>query len=192
MSEGLTFALWAVLIGALLISMELFGSWLKRLPLSTSMLYLAAGFALGPSGWNMLRPDPLVNQRVLEHLSEVAILISLFAVGLKLGLPITDWRWRLPLRLVTITMIVTVGLIALIGVYGFGLSIGAAILLGGILAPTDPVLASDVQVENAQDRDSLRFSLTGEAGLNDGAALPFVVLGLGLLGLHDAGLSVAR
>ena len=114
-------------------------------------------------------------------------MISLFAVGLKLGLPITDRRWRLSLRLVLISMTVTVGLIALIGVYGLGLPVGAAILLGGILAPTDPVLASDVQVENAEDRDALRFSLTGEGGLNDGAAMPFVLLGLGLLGLHDIG-----
>ena len=68
-----------------------------------------------------------------------------------------------------------------------GLPLGAAILLGGILAPTDPVLASDVQVAEPGDRDRLRFALTGEAGLNDGTAFPFVLLGLGLLGLHDIG-----
>ena len=73
-----------------------------------------------------------------------------------------------------------------------GLSLGAAILLGGILAPTDPVLASDVQVAEPGDRDRLRFSLTGEAGLNDGTAFPFVLLGLGLLGLHDLGGSLWR
>jgi len=68
-----------------------------------------------------------------------------------------------------------------------GLSFAAAVLLGAILAPTDPVLASDVQVESATDRDRLRFALTGEAGLNDGTAFPFVMLGLGLLGLHELG-----
>jgi sodium/hydrogen antiporter len=187
MSASLSFALWAIMIGVLLISIVLSGSLLKRLPLSTAMLYLAAGIALGPAGWELLRPNPLLHAQFLEHLSEVAILISLFAVGLKLGLPISDRHWRLPLRLVLISMTVTVGLIVLIGVFGLGLSVGAAILLGGILAPTDPVLASDVQVENADDRDWLRFSLTGEGGLNDGAALPFVLLGLGLLGLHDLG-----
>ena len=71
--------------------------------------------------------------------------------------------------------------------FGLGLSLGAAILLGAILAPTDPVLASDVQVLQSSDRDRLRFSLTGEGGLNDGAAFPFVMLGLGLIGLHDLG-----
>ena len=84
-------------------------------------------------------------------------------------------------------MALTVGLIALVGVVGLGLPLGAAILLGAILAPTDPVLASDVQVTDPTDRDRLRFALTGEAGLNDGTAFPFVMLGLGLLGLHELG-----
>lgn len=187
MSDPVTFALWAIILGALLISMVLSGSLLKRLPLSTAMLYLAAGIALGPAGWALLRPNPLLHPLFLEHLSEIAVVVSLFAVGLKLGLPITDRRWRLALRLVLVSMTVTVGLIAVIGVYALGLPLGAAILLGGILAPTDPVLASDVQVESAEDRDALRFSLTGEGGLNDGAAMPFVLLGLGLLGLHEIG-----
>jgi NhaP-type Na+/H+ or K+/H+ antiporter len=80
-----------------------------------------------------------------------------------------------------------VALVAGAGVLALGLSVGAAVLLGGILAPTDPVLASDVQVETAMDRDRLRFALTGEAGLNDGTAFPFIMLGLGLLGAHEIG-----
>lgn len=174
MSESLIFALWAIIIGTLLISIMLSGSLLRRLPLSSAMLYLAAGIALGPAGWELLRPNPLMHSQLLQHLSEIAVVISLFAVGLKLGLPMTDPRWRLSLRLVLISMSVTVGLIALIGVYGLGLPLGAAILLGGILAPTDPVLASDVQVESAGDSDALRFSLTGEGDLNDGAANPWI------------------
>jgi NhaP-type Na+/H+ or K+/H+ antiporter len=74
-----------------------------------------------------------------------------------------------------------------VGVVGLGLPVGAAVLLGAVLAPTDPVLASDVQVEHPTDQDRLRFALTGEAGLNDGTAFPFVMLGLGLLGLHELG-----
>ena len=65
--------------------------------------------------------------------------------------------------------------------------LGAAVLLGSFLAPTDPVLASDVQTRHPEDFDELRFSLTGEAGFNDGTAFPFVMLGLGLLGLHELG-----
>jgi NhaP-type Na+/H+ or K+/H+ antiporter len=85
------------------------------------------------------------------------------------------------------SMVVTVGLITLTGVALLGLPWGAAILLGAILAPTDPVLASDVQVSEPTDRDRLRFSLTGEAGFNDGTAFPFVMLGLGVMGLRDLG-----
>jgi sodium/hydrogen antiporter len=84
-------------------------------------------------------------------------------------------------------MALTIGLVSLAGVVGLGLPWGAAILLGAILAPTDAVLASDVQTTDPTDRDRLRFALTGEAGLNDGAAFPFVMLGLGLLGLHEIG-----
>jgi NhaP-type Na+/H+ or K+/H+ antiporter len=180
-------SIWALIIGALLIIMALSGTALKRLPISTAMLYLAAGFGLGPAGLALMSPDPLSYSDTLERVTEVAVLISLFAVGLKLGLPLSHKNWRLPLRLALISMTITVALIAGIAMLGLGMSLGAAILLGAILAPTDPVLASDIQVTEAGDRDRLRFSLTGEGGLNDGAAFPFVMLGLGLLGHHDLG-----
>jgi NhaP-type Na+/H+ or K+/H+ antiporter len=183
----MSFAIWTLIIGALLIIMALSGTLLKRLPLSTALLYLAAGYGLGPAGLALMAPDPLTDTVLLERMAEVAVLISLFTVGLKLGLPLSNKGWRLPVRLATVSMMLTVALIAAIGVMSLGLSLGAAILLGAILAPTDPVLASDVQVEEANDRDRLRFSLTGEGALNDGAAFPFVMLGLGLLGLHDLG-----
>jgi hypothetical protein len=89
--------------------------------------------------------------------------------------------------LATLTMVASVALIALVGVVLLGLPLGAAVVLGAVLAPTDPVLASEVQVANPRDQDRVRFSLTGEAALNDGTAFPFVMLGLGLLGLHELG-----
>lgn len=181
------FAIWSLIIGVLLIAMALSGTSLQRLPLSTAMLYLAAGFGLGPAIWGILLPDPLKQAAVLEIAAEVAVLISLFGVGLKLGRPFSDKGWRLPVRLATLSMTITVGILAGLAMMLFGMSLGAAILVGAILAPTDPVLASDVQVMEAADRDRLRFGLTGEGGLNDGAAFPFVMLGLGLLGLHDLG-----
>jgi sodium/hydrogen antiporter len=73
-----------------------------------------------------------------------------------------------------------------------GLPWGVGIIVGAILAPTDPVLASDVQVEHPFDQNRLRFALTGEASLNDGTAFPFLMLGLGLLGLHDLGSGLWR
>jgi NhaP-type Na+/H+ or K+/H+ antiporter len=190
--QAVSFAVWALIVGAMMITTALAGSVLKRLPLSASMLYLAAGYGVGMAGLWPLMPDPADYAAILERVSEVALLISLFSVGLKLGLPLWGRQWNLPLRLALLAMLVTVALVAAIGYLALGLPLGAAIVLGGILAPTDPVLASDVQVDDPADRDRLRCSLTGEGGLNDGAAFPFVMLGLGLLGLHDLGTGAWR
>jgi sodium/hydrogen antiporter len=180
-------AIWSTLIGILLLSMALGGSVLSRLPLSTSMLYLAYGAALSPWWIGLIDIDLPSSSITLELLAEIVVLVSLFSSGLKLGAGLSDRRWIPSLRLALVSMLLTVGAIAAIGVGLLGLPLGAAILLGGILAPTDPVLASDVQVATPTDRDQLRFALTGEGGLNDGTAFPVVLLGLGLLGLHDIG-----
>jgi NhaP-type Na+/H+ or K+/H+ antiporter len=179
------FTLIYLVVGALLVLMALSGSVLKRLPLSTALVYLVVGAGLGKVGDAWLAP--LAHVQLMERLTEVAVIISLFCSGLKLRLPLSDRGWRLPLRLALGAMVVTVGLLTLVGVFVLGLPLGAAVLLGAVLAPTDPVLASDVQVENPTDTDRLRFGLTGEAGLNDGSAFPFVMLGLGLLGHHELG-----
>lgn len=181
------FTLWYVVVGLLLIGMALSGSVLRRLPLTASMFYLAIGFALGPAGLELIRLDPVGHAALLERFTEVAVIISLFTAGLKLRTPLADRRWLLPLRLASVSMVLTVGLVAAAGVVGLGLPPGAAVLLGAVLAPTDPVLASDVQVTDPFDRDRLRFALTGEAGMNDGTAFPFVLLGLGLLGCTSWG-----
>jgi NhaP-type Na+/H+ or K+/H+ antiporter len=185
-------AAWAAVAGLLLIVMALSDSLLARLPLSTSMLYLAFGAAISPLWLDWTQIAMASHTKALERIAEVVVLLSLFGSGLKMSLGLSDGRWLLPLRLASLSMLVTVALVAAAGMAWLGLSLGAAILLGGILAPTDPVLASDVQVAEAGDRDRLRFSLTGEAGLNDGTAFPFVLLGLGLLGLHDLGGSLWR
>ncbi len=183
----MTFATWYLVAGVLFVSMALGGSVLKRLPLTTSLLYLVIGFTLGPHGLGLLNISPVAESAWLERVTEVAVIVSLFTAGLKLRVDWRDPRWWLPIRLAFGSMAATVALIALIGVAGLGLSVGAAILLGAILAPTDPVLASDVQVADPRDQDRLRFALTGEAGLNDGTAFPFVMLGLGVLGHHELG-----
>ena len=187
MMEPADFTLGCIIVGFLLIAMTMGGSFLSRLPLSAAMLYLGVGVAIGPLGLGLLKLDALKNTVLLERLTEVAVLISLFTAGMKLRLPLTNARWRIPVQLATLSMLVTVGAVTAIGVWGMGLPLGAAVLLGAILAPTDPVLASAVQVSNPGDRDRLRFGLTGEGGLNDGTAFPLVMLGLGLLGLHELG-----
>ena len=183
----MTIELWYLVMGALLVLIAIASSTIKRLPLTTTLLYLGVGVALGPVGFKAAFIDPIARAPLLERLAELAVIVSLFTAGLKLRVSLSDRRWIPPLRLAFVSMVITVALIAAVGVLGLGLSIGAAVLLGGILAPTDPVLASEVQLENAADRDKLRFSLTGEAGFNDGTAFPFVLLGLGLIGLHEVG-----
>ena len=108
----MSLATWALVIGAMLITMALLGTLLKRLPLSPGILYLAIGYALGPAGWALMAPDPLLHSADLETMAEVALLISLFAVGLKLGVPLRDKRWYLPLRLAFPSMALTVVLVA--------------------------------------------------------------------------------
>lgn len=183
---------WSLFIGILLVTMVLAGTLLGRLPLSSAMVYLALGWVLGPDVMDVLRPDPLAHAAVLERLAEVALLISLFAVGMQLGVPLGDSRWRLPARLAFVSMAAMVAMIAVVGVWLLELPLGAAILLGAILAPTDPVLASGVHSEPGSRPDRLGFSLAGEGGLNDGAAFPFVMLGLGLLGVHEVGAGFLR
>lgn len=187
MNEPATFTLACIIVGTLLIAKTLVGSFISRLPLSAAMVYLGVGVAIGPLGFGLIRLDAFKHVLLLERLTEIAVLISLFTSGLKLELPLKDKRWRIPLQLASVSMGVTVGAITAVGVFLMGLSLGASVLLGAILAPTDPVLASDVQVANPGDRDRLRFGLTGEGGLNDGTAFPFIMLGLGLLGLHELG-----
>ena len=187
MNEPEPFTLGCIIVGTLLIAKTLGGSFISRLPLSAAMLYLGVGVAIGPLGLGLIRLDALKNVALLERLTEVAVLISLFTAGMKLELPLRDARWRIPVQLATLSMLVTVACVTAVGVFALGLSLGASVLLGALLAPTDPVLASDVQVANPGDRDRLRFGLTGEGGLNDGTAFPLVMLGLGLLGLHELG-----
>ena len=178
---------WFLLVGGLLLAMGLTAPSLKRLPITSAMIYLLVGMLIGPMGLGLFHFNPLQESALLEVLTEGAVLISLFAAGVKMPVPVLYLRWRTPVLLAFVAMAVTVGLVTLFAHYLLGLTVGAAILLGAIIAPTDPVLATDVQIRHPKDRDRLRFILTCEAGMNDGTAFPFVMLGLGMLGLHELG-----
>ena len=183
----MTDAQWFILIGSLLLVMGMSTTLLKRLPVTTAIIYLAVGLVVGPSALNLFHFNPLKESALLEIMTEIAVLISLFSAGVKMPAPFSLARWRAPIVLATVSMALTVAMIAAFAYYVLGLPLGAGVLLGAILAPTDPVLATDVQIRHPGDRDQLRFTLTCEAGMNDGSAFPFVMLGLGLLGLHEIG-----
>lgn len=183
----LSFAEWLALLGCLLLSLSLASSFVQRLPISSSSLYLALGFALGPQllGFLELRLD--AQNPWFERLTEVAVVVALFISGLKLRLPLKHSAWATVWRLAGPVMVVCIGGIALLAHYVLGLAAPYALLLGAVLAPTDPVLAGAVSVNDAADKDRVRYALSGEAGLNDGTAFPFVVLALEWLRHRGAG-----
>lgn len=180
-------ALWFLLIGFLMLTRGLTATFISQLPFTPAIVYLAAGLLLGPTVFNVFYFDPLQHSARLEVLTEIAVLISLFSAGVKMPVPVTLARWRAPMLLAWLSMTISVGVIAAFAYFILGLPPGAGVLLGAVLAPTDPVLATDVQSRHPGDNDQLRFTLTCEAGMNDGTAFPFVMLGLGLLGLHELG-----
>jgi NhaP-type Na+/H+ or K+/H+ antiporter len=175
-------------------------SVLDRYAVSAAMVLLVLGMAIGllplPEG---MRLDPVAIRPQVERVTEFTILVALMGVGLAIDRSF-DWRsraawaaWSPTWRLLAVAMPLTIASVALLG-WGLGLAPAAALLLGAALAPTDPVLASDVQVEGpavdgtgdsgtdddealgepVDEKDDVRFALTSEAGLNDGLAFPFV------------------
>ncbi|MEZ0166967.1 cation:proton antiporter [Kineococcus sp. LSe6-4] len=153
----------------------------SSLPFSLPMAFLGGGVLLGLVP-GMPSIDPIEHTTATQHVAEVVVIISLMGAGLALDRPV-GWRaWASTWRLVALAMPLTILLVTLGGHLLAGLPLVAALLLGAVLAPTDPVLATDVQVGEPSDstdaEDEVRFALTSEAGLNDGAAFPAVHLAL--------------
>ena len=164
---------------------------LDRWAISAPMVLVAVGFVIGttplPDGMPV---DPTDNRALIEHVTELTVIVALMGVGLALDRPLelrrpTAWRkWGSTWRMLGIVMPLTIAAVTVLGLM-LGLGLAAALLLAAALAPTDPVLASDVQVAGPQtgshevdEPDELRFTLTSEAGLNDGLAFPFVYLAI--------------
>lgn len=161
----------------------------RSIALSAPLVLLVLGMLIGlmplPEEWSL---DPVAGRRVIEHVTEVAVLVALMGVGLALDRPLNRraWRsWSPTWRLLLVAMPLTIGAVFLLGWGMLGVAAPMALLLGACLAPTDPVLAGDVQVDGPStggsadeaepdERDEVKFSLTSEAGLNDGLAFPFV------------------
>ncbi len=172
-------------VSGLLLLMALVSSYVRDLPITTSALYLIVGVVIGPLGVDVVSLDLVDNAFLLERITEVAIVIALFVGGLKLRLRPSDPAWRAAVVLAGPVMVLTVAGITAVAHLALGLPFAGALLLGAMLAPTDPVLASTVTVSDARDRDLMRYGLSGEAGLNDGSAFPFVVLALSAA-THDS------
>ena len=155
---------------------------------SASLIYLALGLAAAAAveflGIHWL--DPVDDAKVVERLAEFCVIVALFSTGLKLDRELSWAAWASVVRLLALVMPMTIIAIAAFGTQVMGLSFAAAVVLGGALAPTDPVLAGDIGVgpPGEEDETEPNFSVTGEAGLNDGLAFPFVLFGL-FAAAHD-------
>ena len=169
---------WMALAGGLLLIMALSSATLRNLPISTSAIYLALGVAIGPAGFGLLRIDLRDEVGWFERLTEFAVIVALFVGGLKLRLPLRDPAWIAAWRLGGPIMLATILGVAACALVLLDLPLATALILAAVLAPTDPVLAGTVKVSSAGDHDRMRYALSGEAGLNDGMAFPFVILGL--------------
>lgn len=172
---------WTAAIGVLLLLVSFTSGWIRRLPVTTFAIYLVAGIAAGPWGLDLVDIHVPGNTQWLTNASDIALVISLFITGLKLRLTLNDSRWLTMLQLAFPAMVLTIAAMAAVAHVMVGLSWPLALALGAIVAPTDPVLASLVAVNDARDDDGMRLALSGEAGLNDGLALPFLMLALLLI-----------
>lgn len=174
----MSFLAWTALAGLVLLGMGLASEHIRRLPVSTASIYLGLGLGLSPLGLGILSVEFTSGSVWLEHLTELAVAVSLFIGGLNLRLSLRHPAWKAAFWLAGPVMVVTILGVAGVVHFGLGLSWGMALLLGAMLAPTDPVLASAVTVNDAQDHDRMRYGLSGEAGFNDGMAFPFVLFAL--------------
>ncbi len=161
-------------------------SWLphlaKKIYISYSILFLAIGLVLYLVIDNLPWPNPFYLEEETVHLTELIIIISLMNTGLKIDHKFSFRNWNAPFRLVSITMLLCMAGLMVASVLILNFDIASAVLLAAVMAPTDPVLASDIQVgpPNSGKNDVVRFSLTTEAGMNDGMAFPFTWLAIAL------------
>ncbi|MFC8226346.1 cation:proton antiporter [Streptomyces sp. NPDC057287] len=164
-------------------------------PLSMPLLFLVAGVGVYLLPLPLPVIDPVEDRQVTEHITEVGVIISLMGAGLALNRPVGWHKWGTTWRLLGITMVSTVVATALVAWWLLGWPPAAALLLAAVLAPTDPVLASEVRVgeptENEDDEDEVRFALTSEAGLNDGLAFPLTYAAIALAAAAGSGWSAA-
>lgn len=168
--------------GALVLMTAWLPMVLSEAPLSLPIFCVAIGAGFSALPLEIYVPHPSDNLPVVERLTELVVIISLMGAALKIDRKI-GWRsWLMTWRLLAIAMPVTILALAWLGYAMLGLGVATALVMASALAPTDPVLASDVQVgpPKSGEEDDTRFTLTSEAGLNDGLAFPFIMCAIAI------------
>lgn len=168
------------MIGLASLAMAWMPSIAQRTKISYAIVYVLFGMLIYSLVPALPDANPFNNPAVSVHITELVVLISLMGTGLKIDQPFSFKSWKIPFRLVSVTMLLSIAAVTALAYYVLKFDIASSILLGAVLAPTDPVLASDVQVGPPleEKHDEVRFSLTAEAGMNDGTAFPFTWLAL--------------
>ena len=182
-----THILLLLLAGVALLGTFILPSLIRNQMVSLPIIYVAFGFLVFslPLDLPLMNPeDARLDRQLMEYITEFIVIISLAATGLKLDRRPSLKNWKAGILLLAITMPLTIAAVALLGWWWLGMAPASALLLGAVLAPTDPVLAANVQVgppNEDEPEDEVRFGLTLEAGMNDGLAFPFVYLAIGLV-----------
>lgn len=170
-------------LGAMILIIAWVPLILKKLPLSLPIICVAIGYALfsiNPiSSW---APHPDKTPILVERAAELIVIVSLMGGGLKIDRAVSWKTWNVTWRLLGIAMPLTIALVMFLGYHLLGLGLATALLFAGSLAPTDPVLAGDVQIEHDENEEEAeaKFALTSEAGLNDALAFPFIHLAIAI------------
>lgn len=174
-----------LILGLGLLLNPLIASLAQKTPLTPALVYLSLGALLGASssifpGFSMAYANQ--DAKLIEHFTEVVVVITLAGAGLKIDRPFDKLWWSSTWRLLGITMPLSIAGITALG-WVWGLPFASALLLGSVLAPTDPVLAHDMQTGPPQQdtpEKEAKIVLTTEAGFNDGLAFPFTYLAIAL------------
>ncbi|WP_255167604.1 cation:proton antiporter [Natrononativus amylolyticus] len=185
-----------IILGITLFGVAVLPRFVSNRAISMPIFFVGFGALVFGLPFGIPAPDPLEQGHTTERLAEFGVIIALMAVGLKIDRPPGLRAWASTWRLLAFTMPLSIAGAALLGWWVVGLLAPTAILLGAVIAPTDPVLASEVQVEDPSEgsegegdgesrKDEVRFALTSEAGLNDGLAFPFtnLAIAVALVGL---------
>lgn len=177
-----SYILGITILGAAALAMAWVPSWLEDKPVSYAMLFVAIGFLLYQLPLDLPNPDPLRNEGLTVRLTEIGVITTLMGTGLKINRDFGWKNWKIPFLLVGITMVLCIGVLGWLSWWLLGLVPASALLFGAAMAPTDPVLAADVQVgpPSGEKEDHVRFSLTSEAGMNDSMAFPFVWMAIAM------------
>jgi sodium/hydrogen antiporter len=182
-----------VVVGIALLATALLPRLLEHRPLAMPIVVVLFGFAVFALPFGLEPPDPLAEREAAKRLTELGVIVALMGAGLKIERAPDLLRWRPAWLLVLLALPVTVALAGLLAWWAGGLAVASAVLFAAAIAPTDPVLASDVEAHGPEAREEpegreegeIRFALTAEAGMNDGLAFPFthMAVAMALAGL---------